>query len=137
MPITVEKLPNEPIVIIQANNPYSMQDDVVKAMHEFKELLDAAPAPLWDITDTRNFTIGFSDLVGLLGFITHGELGVVRHRNFAGTAIIANSEMIRMAGNALRQKQYGGISVNIVSTLDEALAYVRNQIKEKTPPAAK
>jgi hypothetical protein len=131
MPITVEKLPDEPIMFVKVTAPYTVKEDVPMTLAEVKRHLDAATEPLWNVADAREFHIHFTDLVAILSMITRGDLAVMRHPNLAGAAIIANNDMLRLAANSLGQRQYGGINVKSFTTPEEALAHVRSRISEK------
>jgi hypothetical protein len=128
MSIIIKRLPDEPIIFIEARNPIDLKVDMPDAITRFKALLDAAERPVWDVTDALGFTMSFADMVGMLGTISRTDLGVIRHRNFAGLALVADSDLLRMGLNALGQAQYGGLTVKTFATLDDAMAYVRTAI---------
>jgi hypothetical protein len=131
MPVTIEKLPDDPIVLITARNPIDLKIDMPDAISRLQAILEASDRPLWDVTDALGFTISFPDLVAMLGTVSRADLGLVRHRNFAGIALAADSDLLRMGLNALGQAQYGGILVKSFATLDEAMAFARSEVAAK------
>ncbi len=52
MPVSIEKLPDEPIVMVRITHPLDMGQDVPYLVQELGRVFDASPEQLFDITDT-------------------------------------------------------------------------------------
>jgi hypothetical protein len=130
MPFTIEKLADEPIVLVTLSNPFDVKEDVPLFAHQLQAVFDSEAGPLWDVTDVRDLSIAFGDMVSGMAMITRGELGVLRHAKVCRFAIVASSNLILIAAKALGQQQYGAIPVTVCESLDEAFATVRAEIQQ-------
>lgn len=134
MPIKIEKMPDEPILQITAKNPIDPQIDLYNAIAQFEPALESAAAPIYFLGDARGLSLSFSELVGVLGTISHYGKAVFKHPNFAGLALVAENKILRMGVNALGQSQYGAVRVKTFATVDDALVYVRAEIAAHEQP---
>ncbi len=131
MPISIETLPDEPVVLVKFSNPMDIRQEIPSFVEALREVFDASPEPLIDITDATGLKVSFGDIVAGMAMLTRGEMAVLRHPHAAAYIVIADSDLIRMAGNALTQGQYGGLNIKVVRTLDEALNLAREMIQAR------
>jgi hypothetical protein len=136
---TLEKLPNMPAILLTFQKDFTFQRDARSIVDGLFELLDAAPEPLYDITDARLLDLNFTDLVMGLQLVTRGifsnDRPILKHPNLKEVVFIATSKLTELAGNALQQVQYGGYRVTVFKTMDEALAYVKEKSGSTPKPA--
>jgi hypothetical protein len=130
MTINLTKLPDEAIVIVEAGAAFKLRDDLPEFWWMLTPMLDAATQPLYIVADTRGINLPFGDMVAALGAVTRSEEAkrVNSHPMLGPRRLVADSELLRMAANALKQVQYGEQQVNIYATLEDALAAVRSEL---------
>lgn len=126
MPITVEQLPNEPIVLIRVSNPFSADRDIPYLIQEASRLFDASPEMLFDITEAVNVKGSFGDLVTSLSMLTRDGNSVWNHPKVMGYAIVVDSALARVGASTLGKDR--STPVTVTKTLDEALAVAREAI---------
>ena len=123
MPYQMEKIDDEPIVVITYENPMSVPDveaslDELADYHDDNELR-------YVIADTSRIdNWGFADMVAAMAYGRGdgpGKLGdPMMPRVFVGT-----NEMVRLSAEASKQEQYGKVTIPMFTDVDEALEYVR------------
>ncbi len=126
--ITVEKLPDEPIVIVNFLNPFDVNTDISELYGKLRQEFEASPVPVWDITVALDLKLNFGEIVNGLALLTKGNFSILTHPNAAGYVVVADSQLIKLSAAALGQQQYGGISVQVVETIEEAHQIVRQNI---------
>ena len=136
MPFAIEKLAGEPIVRVKVSSPFDVRQDLPQLAQQLHAAFDAEEGPLWDITDVRDLSIGFGDMVYAMALMTRGELAVLNHPKLRRFVVIASSSLLLIAAKALGQQQYGAIPVMICETPDDALAVVRAEIPQTITNAA-
>jgi hypothetical protein len=129
MPITVEQLPNEPIVLVRVTDPFDVNLDIPYLIQEASRLFDASQEPLFDITEVVDLKGSFSDLVTSLSMLTKGRSSVWKHPNVMGYAIVMDSTLTRVAASALGKDS--ATPVTVTKTLDEALVVAREAIEKR------
>jgi hypothetical protein len=130
VPFTIEKLPDEPIVLVTISSPLDVKHDLPLLAHQLQAVFDAEDGPLWDITDARDLSLAFGDMVSGMAMMTRGELAVLRDPKLRRFAIVVSNNLIMIAAKGLGQAQYGAIPMLICETLDEAFELVRAEINE-------
>lgn len=129
MPISVEKLSEEPIIIVKISGPVDLARDVPALSNKARSVLDATNEPIWNITLMEDLHLSFGEVVMALGMSTRGELNFLRHPKVREYMIIADDGVVQLASRALSQAQYGGLRVTMCGSLEEALRKVRECIK--------
>lgn len=122
MTITVEKVPDKPLVIVRFLDPMDVRVDMPPFIEELKALFDASPEKLYDITVATDLHISFGDMIAGMAMLAKGEANVLSHPNAAHYYVVVNSDLIRIGASALTQGQYGGLPVTICKTEEEAFA---------------
>src|SRR5512138_1213802 len=114
MTISVEKLSDEPILLVKITNPLDVNQDVAYLMQELERICDASSEQLFDVTDTTGLKVSFSDLVSGMAMLTKGKRNILLHPRIIGYAVAADSGLIQLGAKALGQVQYGNISAKAV-----------------------
>lgn len=130
MPYRVEKLANEPILVTCVENPFNVGEEFPQYVEAVVKALDESPEPLFFISDAVGLKVNFGDVVAGLAFVTKGKLTYVNHPNMRRMIAIADSDLIRMAVNAVGQKQYGGHRTEVYPTTEAALISIRKELAE-------
>jgi hypothetical protein len=129
MPIIVSTLPGERIII----NTYSGKvtaKDLEAAIPEFSAIADGLETPIFRITDGGQTQISFSDLVVMLPKVTLEDSPLsLRDKRFIDLVVVPESGLARLGAESLRQLQYGGRGVKMFDTVEEAIAYAREQLQ--------
>jgi len=123
MSYIIEVLPDEPIILMDVAD-FNVVKDLQPYFDEILALLEAQTEKVALITDARHIKITFSDIVEGLAKITQGNI-LASHPNTGQIIVVSGSVLSRMAAKALSQSQYGGVSVLIFETVEEALAAAR------------
>jgi hypothetical protein len=130
MPFRLEKLPDEPIVMVSIVEPFDVKADYVPFANELLGLLDQSSEPLFAISDSRSLKLSFGEMVSMLGIVTRGDESrrLEKHPKIRAWLIVVENELLRMGANALGQAQYGGNAIPLFRTVEEALDYAGRQI---------
>lgn len=131
MAVSVEKLPDEPIVLVRFSNPFIANQDVPYLLQELSRVFDASPEQIFDITDSTGLETSFGEIVTALAEVTKGDHNPLRHPKVMGYAIVADSSLLQIGAQAIGQVKYGAISATVVKTLDEAFVVARETIAKR------
>jgi hypothetical protein len=136
MPYKVEKLPDEPILVTAVINPFKVSEEFPLYVEAVVKALDEASEPLYFISDAVGLKVTFGDVVSGLAFVTKGKVTYVNHKNMRKMIAIADSDLIRMAVNAVGQKQYGEYVAQVYPTTEAALEDIRKELAGVAAAAA-
>lgn len=122
MTVEIKQLPGEPIVIASIYEPIDMSVDPKTNRDECNAIARQTDGPLYRITDFSNFTLTFAQMVGgLAEDIKFSEANIVH-------LMVGSTDMVKMQADAVKQEQYGARDVQLFASVDEAIAYAREQI---------
>jgi hypothetical protein len=133
MPITVERLPDQPILVATYTGQITLQD--VKGMYEQSgRLAGDISGAVYRISDTREAKTSLLEILRIARVAADDMPGSTSdpriHVIFVGT-----NEATRMMVDVLRQPQYVGKQFAIFRSMEEALAsieYERSKAAETT-----
>ena len=133
MPFTVERVGNEPILLLALKEPLNLQEEIGGIFRTIDKHLSNMPTPAVVIHDFSEFHISFGDLVmGLQAQTkTPNAPGTLTDER-SHTCIIGNDDIIRIASDSLKQDQYGGLDVPIYESYDEAIQYARQWLAQRS-----
>lgn len=126
MAYTVEKLGNEPIILVTLIGEVN-QSDGQQAFVEIAETIQSIDGHAYVIHDFRRYEVDFATIVRGLAMQTKGTPGSASDPH-ASTIIVGTSEMAKLVSEALKQEQYGSLKVPAFDSMDDALSYIRQQI---------
>jgi hypothetical protein len=132
MSFRVERLAGEPILLVTVPEDFDVKTDLPLAIGQIREILDGVEEPVYHTHDVHPFQMSFDDMMAAMRLLTQGEMAILRHPDIREILVAAGDTMVRAAAKALALIPYGGLSVKIFGTLDEALAYAREQIADQT-----
>jgi hypothetical protein len=129
MPATVEKLPDEPIILVTVKGRFDLR--TAKAtFRDIAELIEGMKPPVYRITDFQQMQANFPDMLAIMKAVSRGPAGSPTDPRIIGI-FVGNHPMLQLAVSMLKQKQFGGLSIPLFKSVDEALSYVRFQIANR------
>ncbi|MBI5958944.1 MAG: hypothetical protein HY866_09430 [Chloroflexi bacterium] len=136
MSFTIETLPNEPIVLIKVRGQSNAMKDYPQLLKELGELLAHREGPIYRVSDfSEADNLSFSDLVVALAQEYCGSVPGSAADPRIQVVLVSSNEMLKWGAESAQQEQYGGMeSPPIFSTLKEALAYCRAEIRTIASP---
>lgn len=131
MPITVTRLPDEPIIVAKFQSPQTLRVEIPRMFRDLITHLPGIDGPcLYVITDaTRGDAPSFGDIVFILG----ESRVMLPHRRDnlpVRLLLVGTSPFLGMVTRAMGQFQYGGYHMTLFPTLDDALAAARQELAE-------
>jgi hypothetical protein len=132
MPIVVERLPGEPIIVATFAEPMNYNVEVPAMFARILELRDTIEGSpkYYVVIDISAVKPGFSDIMMSLGEVRkasakrRAELPISPH--LAGTG-----DFFSMLSKAMNQAQYGGYTAPLHTSAAEALSVIRAEIGAK------
>lgn len=132
MPYKLKELPGEPIIISTLLPPFDYNNDLRAIGEEVKIILQETSGIYYFITDTTALNhLTFNDVVFGLVAATRGAASFLLRDERLKPLFVGTSTFVRLATDSLRQKQYGGLSFRMFSSLDQALVHIRQEIATK------
>ena len=133
MSFTVEKHPDLPAVIITMYEDFDFAAELDAFGQKVQALLDTLDEPVYSISDSTRMRNTFGEMVSSLAAVTRGNfVSLLKHPMVVGMMVVDNRDLTRLAVNALGQAQYGGFSLSVYASVDEALAAVQTAVAEKS-----
>jgi hypothetical protein len=130
--VKVEKVPAEPIIIATLSG--DLTPEIVQDMFaQSATLVDEIGGPVYRITDIRLTEISFHDLVLVLADCSHGQPGSPADPRIRGMLVGTTHEWSRFFADSLQQEQYGRLNIPIFEELDQAMAYIHEEMASASP----
>lgn len=127
MPYRLEKLPDEPIVIIHLEDPFTVEDAKQSAIDMMAYRSEDYVSFM--ISNASNITIPFSELVSIMAAVGGEGAGKINDPQIRVLSV-GTDKMVKMAAEAYGQEQYGGADVGFFNTVEGALQHARTQLIE-------
>jgi hypothetical protein len=127
MPYEVSRLGHEPIIIATLSDPIDWAQDIKNTTAQVAALAAEIEGQGFRITDLTQANLTFSELMMGLATVLRSEggwLSTPRIKPLVVTTQELGREFQTFVAN---QEQYGKLHVEVFSTLDEAVAYAREQ----------
>ncbi len=126
MPLHVEPRVAERILIQRHVPPIDPVENMQAAIESTKDFYQQVGQEFFVISDARQFPVTFDVLVEGLDLIRRSLTGIPIR-----LVVIGDGELIRLAAEAIAQKQYGGFEAGKVFANDEeALAYCMAELQK-------
>jgi hypothetical protein len=127
MSFKIEKLPNEPIIICTLAPNFEPANDYPSFWPQLGKMVEGMEGPIYRITHLLSTNFNFGQMTVAIGEETRsglpGSLGDPRIRS----VLVSQAALAQLAVQSLQQEQYGQRDNPLFGTLEEALAYVREQ----------
>lgn len=124
---TIEKLPEEPIIILVHEGQQDPQE-IDEAADEIVPLLDAQPEPVFLVLDIRGLAIRLEDMPAAAAKATRGSGAPLHHPNIRENLIVSSSGLVRLGAQGLRSATFGNVNVRVFETPEQAIDYCREKI---------
>ena len=125
MPVTIERLPGEPILLITYSGRV-IPTELDLAAPQIEEAIADLEPPIFRISNTLPADVSFTEMVRLLPKVTMEHSAIsTRDRRFIDIAVVGDNLIANLAANSLGQDQYGAARLTIFDNLDDALAHAR------------
>ena len=135
MPITVEPIPNEAILLATFTEPFSPNPHIREMFLAVAELRDELPGSAFCIlVDVRAVKTGFGDMVMTLGEVRQAIKTAPESDRDVVLAMIGSGGLIELAANAMKQAQYGNWTMPLFSSLEDAIAYAKSRVAGLSSP---
>jgi hypothetical protein len=132
MPFTVEKLPEEPIVLvkIKVGDQKDFERDFPPLVQRIAELVAGIEGPIYRITDLTEVNISFGELVLAMQQEYRSEMPGTAADPRIQVVLVTSSKLIEVGAEGVPKSiHYGGKQPpKIFPTMDEALAYARAEL---------
>ncbi len=128
MPVAVEQIPNQPIIVVTVTEPFDPLKEMPVSNRQFSEIAATIQGTLYRIVEITRLKIGFNDLVNVLAVDTRSGPGADPR---VRTVIVGSGEMVELGVKAMKQRQYGAKETPMFASLDEALTYVNAELAKK------
>ena len=126
MPVSVIRLENQPILIGTLSGAVTV-NDIVELFRVSAELMGDSDETIYRITDVRTATSNFIEMLGAIKAAQVGGPGSTTDPRIKAT-FVGTSTWVTFARNALKNPQFGGISLAAFPSMDDALTSIRIQI---------
>lgn len=128
MPVAVEQIPNQPIIVVTVTEPFDPFKEMPVSTRQFQELTASIQGTIYRIVNVTRLKMLFNDLVNVLAADTRGGAGADPR---VRTVIVGSGEMVELGVKAMKQQQYGAKETPMFASMDEALAYVNAELAKK------
>ncbi|MBN2304760.1 MAG: hypothetical protein JXQ72_09805 [Anaerolineae bacterium] len=124
---TVQKLPDESIVIITTHEGYDPSQHVTEAAKAVNRVLDKVSGPVVFIQDLTSVKTDMDDIMVAADTTGRGDAAPFHHANIGEIITVTQDPILRRVFEGMQTDTYGNIKMVILDTLDEALAYARQR----------
>jgi hypothetical protein len=126
---TVEKVQNEPIIHVTIKGHLSLED-VLAIYQRSDELRKDMPKAIYRVTDVIDVETSFTDMMQILKQATT-KGGSSSVDPTITVVFVGNNHWVKLFTDALRQGAFGSKNIPVYASIDEALAYVRSDMRSK------
>ena len=126
MGFSLELLPNEPIIITTATGKLSVQD-FADMFAEARKLLQGMSGPIYRISDFREATSSFMDLLRMAQLASKGDEGTTSDPRIKAV-LVGTNQWVSLARTIVAQPQYSAMHFPTFETLEAALHFARTQL---------
>lgn len=134
MGFSLQLLPDEPIIITVAKGHLVVQD-FAEMFADSRKLLSGMPGPIYRISDFREASSSFMDLIRMAQIASKGDEGTTSDPRIKAV-LVGTNQWVNLARTIVEQPQYSAMRFPAFETLDAALAYARDQLAAPTSRSA-
>lgn len=130
MTFKVEKYEGEPVVVCTMSAQFNPNTDYGPFWGQLGALIEGMEGPIYRITVLEASEISFSDMT--MALAAEAKSGMPGSGSDARIrmVLVSKAVMAQMAVESIKQEQYGALDTPLFGTLEEALAYVRAELKK-------
>jgi len=123
MAYEIQRIDNKPIWVATLAEPYDSAKDAQGLDKAMADEIAGVEGKIIYIADMRKLHIRFGDIVTGLAEAFKSDSIVFFTNPRVVSLTVATDELIKMAAEAVKQDQYGGIDIKTFATVEEAIAY--------------
>jgi hypothetical protein len=136
MPYQVSRLGHEPIIIATLSDPIDWAQDIKKTTAEVAALAAEIEGRGFRITDLTQTNVTFSELMMGLAAVLRSEGGWLSTPQITPLVVTTQELGREFQAFVAQQEQYGKLHIEVFSTLEQAVAYAREQGSAETQSQA-
>jgi hypothetical protein len=130
MPHKIEKHPTLPVVIRRYDSNLDVSQVDPEIQDEDSMVINALSQKVYYLLDVRDLHLGLDELMKAGNMASRKE-GNLSNPNIIETLIVVPNRLLEMAAQGLRTASFGHLRVRPFRSMEEALAYVEQQIKSQ------
>lgn len=128
MSIRTQRLQDLPAILLDIQEPFDPKEDVTRSAQEAARLQQELDRPIYRIIDLSKVDMEFSEMIVAMGN-ERKQAGGSSDPNIT-TCFVGSSDVVRMGTKALaEQDQYGKGKVSLFTSVNEAIAFIREDIR--------
>ena len=124
MTVTIEKLPDAPILIQTYASDYSLRAEGASAVDMSIQALDNQSQPVMFIMDMSEARLNFDDIV-LGASLATRQRAFFKHPMLLGAIVVTRDSMSALAARGLNAPGFDQSNVRVAGSRDAALDYAR------------
>ena len=128
MPFTVERLQNEPIIVITWSDPPNAAKDMPESWKEIDRRIRPDESGVYTISDLRNLTIDFASIVSGMTLQQEQRPGAANDPR-VHSILVGSGILWEIVSKGAKQFKRAGMELPLFATMEEALAHAREKIK--------
>ena len=127
MPLEIQPNTDNNILIIKVSDPFDMKETIHELNDLISEALDNCEGMLNYVSDIRDASISFGDMVSGMGLIFKGGIDTFSDPRLR-MIVVSDNPVVKMGSKAAsQQSQYGKVPIKVFATVEDAVAYARSQ----------
>lgn len=130
MSFTLELLPNEPILIATGTGLLTVQD-FAELFEQSRKLLAGQEGPFYRISDFREASSSFMDLIRMSQMASKGTEGSTTDPRIKAI-LVGTNQWVSLARTIFEQPQYSAMRLPTLENVEDALTYARAQFSAQT-----
>jgi hypothetical protein len=124
----VEKHPTLPIVMRTYDSSFTMQAIDPRTAIEDEAMINAQPTKTYYLADLREITMSFPEIMKASSMAA-SQSKTYTNPNVIENLVIVPNRILEMTAEGLRSPVYGSLKIRPFRTVEDAVAYVEEQIK--------
>lgn len=124
MPIHIERLPDEPIVLATMTGQVTAVE-IKELFARTLELSQDIPGTIYRITDVRSADATFSDLLFILAELSSKQPFATSDPRVKGV-LVGRHFASQLTSDSLKQRQYGALNLPLFDDMETALEYLHD-----------
>jgi hypothetical protein len=130
MTVEVSTLPDKPVVLATLRGQITL-DDARYIFQQTHELRQSMPDHIYRLTDVREATSSFSEIIQIIRSGAD-DLPSATNDPTITVVFVGKSQWSKLFIDAMRQQQFGQVTIPLFNTLDEALEFINDDIQSRS-----
>lgn len=122
----IEHIEDAHIIVVHYAAPFEPDQDITAAQAQIAGILETTSQPHWRVDVLSEAQMDWSSFVLGIDTATRDVPGSMVDPRIQGI-LVGDYEMVKLASESMKQEQYGATNTPMFTSLDDALAYIREQ----------